>query len=391
MKIILKRDRTASVLRRHPWIFSGGIHKIEGEPKNGDTVWIYDAADNCIATGHYQNSSIAVRIVAFEKVETNQYFWTHKIRKAYELRQHLGLADSDSTNVFRLINAAGDGMPGLIADFYNGTIVLQTHTLGMHRAKPFLIQAFQEVLGDKLQAIYDKSHKTVPTQSKSGVKDDYIFGEASTNVVLENDHQFWVDWEKGQKTGFFIDQRESRQLLTRFVKGKKVLNTFCYSGGFSVYALQAGAALVHSVDSSAKAIAWTAKNMELNQVAGENHQAYTQDVIKFLKNTEEKYEVIILDPPAYAKHIRSRHKAVIGYQRLNMEALSRIESGGILFTFSCSQVVGKQLFLDTIRAAAIKTGREVKLLAHLSQPSDHPVSMYHAEGSYLKGLVLQVI
>jgi 23S rRNA (cytosine1962-C5)-methyltransferase len=384
------------VRRFHPWIFSGAIKKIknadgkgEVEPEEGTVVDVFDNKDEYLGTGHYQVGSIAVRVFSFEKLDPDKAFWKGKIQKAYDYRKQLGLTDNPQTNVYRLLFAEGDGMPGLIIDFYNGTAVIQTHSIGMHLAKGQIVEALREVYGERLQAVYDKSAETLPKQSKVKAENGYLFGSASTNEVLEYGNIFHIDWETGQKTGFFIDQRENRQLLAQYCKNKTVLNTFCYSGGFSIFALNAGAKEVHSVDSSKKAIELTDKNAALNN-STVPHQSFVSDTFDFLEHKENIYDIIVLDPPAFAKHRDARHHAVMGYKRLNAEALKKIRPGGILFTFSCSQVVNSDLFASTVMAAAIIAKRNVRIMHRLTQPPDHPVSAFHPEGEYLKGLVLFV-
>ncbi len=394
-KIILKAQKVAAVHRRHPWIFSGAIQKIIGKPQEGDIVSVYTPQREHLATGYYaKKGSISVRILTFEEEAIDLQFWTQKLQKAYDFRKSVGLIGNKATNVFRLINAEGDGTSGLIVDYYNGTAVLQAHSVGIYRQRHQIAKALQQVFRNQLQAIYDKS---LTSNSKANADtsppiENYLLGKLEEKTVIENGHAFKVDWEKGQKTGFFIDQRDNRQLLSQYVKGKSVLNTFCYSGGFSVYALKAGASLVHSVDSSQKAIDWTNENLTLNQIGGEEnrHQAYTADVMQFFNDLPQAYDVMVLDPPAFAKSLKARHRAMKAYKRLNAKALKQIKSGGILFTFSCSGVVERKLFEDAVRAAAIEVGREIRILHYLSQPADHPVNIFHAEGHYLKGLVLYV-
>lgn len=395
VKVILSSGKDQSLRRFHPWVFSGAIKKIKGEVSEGDVVEVFSNHDEYLGTGHYQIGTIAIRLFSFIQTEPNFDFWKAKIQKAYDFRTQMGLTDNPETNVYRLLYAEGDDMPGLIIDFYNGTAVLQTHSIGMHLIKNHIVEALKEVLGEKLKAVYDKSEETLPKQSEVKSINGYLYGKPDSNMVKENGHHFFVDWEIGQKTGFFIDQRESRELLKKYAHGKNVLNTFCYSGGFSVYALAAGASGVHSVDSSKKAIELTDKNILLNM---ENtsmgqfgvHQSFAEDTFDFLKDKEDKYDVIILDPPAFAKHRDVKHNAVMGYKRLNAEAIKKIKPKGIIFTFSCSQVVDRNLFNHTITAAAIQAGRNVKILHYLSQPIDHRINIFHPEGEYLKGLVLFV-
>ena len=391
-KIYIKSGKEDAVLRKHPWIFSGAIAQIDGKPSDGDIVTVHRRNGDFLAIGHYHDGSIAVRVFGFEPIVPDADFWFQKIEKAWKLRQLLGLTDSLTTDCFRIIHGEGDGMPGLILDYYAGVVVFQAHSIGMHRSQNEIIEGLKKCLGDKLKAVYDKSQATLPPLYAKTVQDTIVFGqfEADHKSVNENGLQFDVNWVTGQKTGFFLDQRDNRALLGKFVAGKTVLNAFCYSGGFSIYALQAGARQVDSVDASAKAMELVEKNIELNGFGALSHNSYTQDVLKFLQQSSNSYEVMVLDPPAYAKSLDKRHQAIQGYKRLNMEGLKKIAPGGILFTFSCSQVVDRQLFYGAVTAAAIEAGRNVRVLQHISQPADHPVSIFHPEGSYLKGLVLYV-
>lgn len=392
--IVLSKDKEKSIERKHPWIFSGAIHKIINEPpkipENGELVKVVDSKNNFLALGHFGDGTIAVRVISFVEQDINQDFWNKKIKAAYKVRESLNLTNNEATNMYRLVHAEGDGLPGLIIDYYNGTAVIQCHSIGMYNFRNQLVEALKKTYPKKdLVAIYDKSAESLAKQNQTSLANEYLYQVSEPNLVgLENDIQFNLDWINGQKTGFFLDQRENRKLLADFSTGKKVLNTFCYSGGFSVYALKAGAKLVHSVDSSQKAIDLTTQNVALNKL--KNHEAITSDTLSFLKQNTEDYDVIVLDPPAYAKSQKAKHNAIQGYKRLNAMALKQIKSGGILFTFSCSQAVNRKLFYDTIMAAAIEVGRDVKVLHHLSQPADHPVSIFHPEGEYLKGLVLFV-
>jgi 23S rRNA (cytosine1962-C5)-methyltransferase len=392
-KVILKPKRSASISRKHPWVFSGAIAKIlideDQSVEEGDVVHICDAKEEIIGTGHFANGSIAVRILSFNATEVDQKFWNATIEKAYKLRQMLGLVDNPKTTAYRLVHAEGDGLPGLVIDVYGAVAVVQAHSLGMMNSIESIANALSTSYGEKLTAVYNKSENSL--HAESDVKDSYLSGSSSCPaLVKEYGASFEVNWIDGQKTGFFLDQRENRKLLAEYAADKKVLNTFCYSGGFSIYALSAGAKSVHSVDSSAKAIDLAKQNVALLKGKASKHQAFVQDTFSYLNETEEKYDLIILDPPAYAKNIRSKHKAVQAYRRLNEKAIRCIEANGILFTFSCSQVVDRKLFEDTIRAAAIDSGRNVKVLHHLSQGPDHPASAFHPEGEYLKGLVLFV-
>ncbi|MGZ3863066.1 MAG: class I SAM-dependent rRNA methyltransferase [Bacteroidia bacterium] len=387
-KIILNKGKEISFLRFHPWLFSGAIKIKDGDIQEGDIVEVYSFDNKYIGTGQYADSSISVRMLTFEKENIDATFWKKKIQKAYDYRKFLNLADNPGTNVYRLVFAEGDGLPGLIIDHYNGHAVIQCHGVGMHKCIEQIAQALKEVYGNALQTIYDKSKETLPKNYAATVENKFILGNTGNTIVKENGHQFYVDWEKGQKTGFFIDQRENRQLLAQYSKNKKVLNTFCYTGGFSVYSGAAGATLVHSVDSSAPAIELTEKNMQLNKL--KNYENFCEDTFDFLKARKDEYDVIILDPPAFAKSRDSKHNAVIGYKNLNIAALKQIKSGGILFTFSCSGVIDKNLFFNTINAAAFESKRKTKILHYLQQPSDHPLTPNFPEGEYLKGLVLYV-
>ena len=392
--IVLKNGKDHSLRRRHPWVFSGAIARRQGEVEEGDAVLVEAIDGELLGVGHFSGGgSIAVRMLDFGPAAElpTPTFWEKRLREAYQLRQRLGLTGTADTNVFRLVHAEGDGLPGLIIDVYGDTAVVQAHSVGMYRARPEIAAALQVVFGDKLRAIYDKSAETIPTNAVSGAVNGYWFGESTgqEHLVTENGHQFAIDWETGQKTGFFIDQRDNRQLLARYAPGRRVLNTFCYTGGFSVYALEAGAELVHSVDSSKKAIALTERNAELANHT-DRHAAFPDDVLGFLKNHSEEYDLLVLDPPAFAKHMGARHAALMGYKRLNAAGLRHLAPGGLLFTFSCSQVVSPELFEGAVLAAAIEAGRPARILHRLTQPADHPVSLFHPEGAYLKGLVLAV-
>lgn len=388
-KITLKKGKEISILRFHPWIFSGAIQHIEGAMEDGSWAEVHDSRGSVLGFGHYQHGSIAVRMLSFGGQMPGADFWEQKLRAAIHTRATAGLP-SEITNCYRLVHGEGDGMPGLIIDYYDGAAVMQAHSAGMHNDRADISMALRNVLED-VRAIYYKSQGTLPAKMREADQDEYLVGMGIVpHVVLENNHKFFVDWEEGQKTGFFLDQRENRKLLAAFSKDRIVLNSFCYTGGFSVYALNAGAALVHSVDSSQKAIELTRKNLDLNGHNANLHSCYAADTFDFINDRQDQYEVIVLDPPAFAKHRDARHQAVRGYQRLNADAIRAIRKGGIIFTFSCSQVVDSQLFYDTIVSAAIQAGRKMKVLHHLSQPADHPVSIFHPEGEYLKGLVLYV-
>ena len=409
--IVLKKGKDHSLRRRHPWVFSGAIGQVLGQPDEGAAVRVEAAGGELLGTGHFSGGgSIAVRMLDFgaDAALPDAAFWENKLRAAYQLRQRLGLTgDAPAegyveshepmvpavapTNVYRLAHAEGDGLPGLIIDVYGDTAVVQAHSLGMYHARPEIATALQAVLGSRLRAVYDKSAETLPGPAAPDARNGYLLGESTgrEHLVTENGHQFAIDWETGQKTGFFIDQRDNRALLARYAAGRRVLNAFCYSGGFSVYALAAGAELVHSVDSSKRAIALAERNAGLAPHPG-RHAAYADDVLGFLKNHSAAYDLLVLDPPAFAKHLGARHAALMGYKRLNAAGLAHLAPGGLLFTFSCSQVVSAEQFEGAVLAAAIEAGRPARILHRLTQPADHPVSLFHPEGAYLKGLVLAV-
>ncbi len=390
VKIFLKSGKEASLERFHPWVFSGAIKKIAGDVKEGDVVQVYSNEGNFLAVGHYQIGSIAVRIISFEEEATDYSFYKKRIQQAYDVRKAIGLAGSSSTNAFRLVHGEGDNLSGLIIDYYNGTAVVQMHSVGMFLVRDEINKALQDVLGSELKAIYNKSEGTLPYKADITPVNGYVWGSCETKVALENDLLFNVDWEKGQKTGFFVDQRENRALIERYSKDRSVLNMFCYTGGFSFYAMRGGAKLVHSVDSSERAIEITRANVELNYPNDARHEAFAEDAFKFLDKSKDKYDLIILDPPAFAKHQNVLKNALTGYRRLNTIAFEQIKKGGILFTFSCSQVVSKDDFRRTVFSAAAKAGRNVRILSQLTQPADHPINIYHPEGEYLKGLILFV-
>lgn len=387
-KIKLHKNKEVSTLRKHHWIFSGAIAHKDDDLQNGQLVQVVDHQENFLAVGHFQYGSIMVRLISFVPENIDVDFWKTKIATAFKLRENLSLTDNPVTNVYRLIHGEGDGLPGLIIDYYNGTAVVQTHHIGMYRHVKDISKALEWVYGDKLDAVYDKSAETLP--KNYGVENRMVYGTPKTQMVSEYGCLFEIDWEKGQKTGFFVDQRENRYLLGQYSKDRKVLNTFCYSGGFSVAALKAGAKEVHSIDISAKAIELTEFNVAKNGDFMHKHKAIMADVVKYIREIANDFDIIVLDPPAFAKNIKSRHNAVQAYKRLNAEALKRIKPGGILFTFSCSQVIDKQLFANTITASALESGRKVRILHYLSQPADHPINIYHTETEYLKGLVLYV-
>ncbi len=393
-KVCLRRGKEESLLRRHPWIFSGAVEYIqaEEEPREGDLVDVYTKQGDFIARGHYQIGSIAVRVLTFEQEPIDEKWWEQRISTAYDVRRLLGLIDNPTTTCYRLIHGEGDSLPGLVVDVYGTTAVVQCHSVGMYHARQAIAAAIRRVYGERIRAIYDKSSQTVPYKAGLNAVDGYLYGrcEEPTQEVLENGHRFRVNWEEGQKTGFFIDQRRNRELVGHYAQGRTVLNTFCYTGGFSVYAMAGGAKEVVSVDASERAVRLADENMRLNFGEGVNHSSLAVDAVEYLKEIGPKYDLIILDPPAFAKHHKVLGNAMQGYKRLNARALSQIKPGGILFTFSCSQAVSKELFRTTVFSAAAIAGRKVRILHQLTQPADHPINIYHPEGEYLKGLVLYV-
>ena len=389
IKIVLKSGKEQSIRRYHPWIFSGAIKKIYGEPSEGDVVRVFDNKDNFLAVGHYQPGSIAVRILSFEDTDPDIGFFRSRIRNAIEFRKSIGLTYNQNNNVFRLIHAEGDNLPGLIADFYNGVIVMQMHSVGMYRIRKEIAGILSELLGNRIIAVYDKSESTIPYKSGIAGINEFLYGDSGPVVVTENGYKFKIDWITGQKTGFFVDQRENRKLLCEYTKGRRVLNMFGYTGGFSVYAMK-DADLVHSVDSSASASVLADENVRLNYGDDPRHRSFQADAFEFLSDIKDKYDLIILDPPAFAKHNNVLGNALQGYKRLNMKAIEQIKPGGIIFTFSCSQIVSRENFRKSVFAAAANTGRKVRILHQMSQPPDHPVNIYHPESEYLKGLVLYV-
>lgn len=395
-QVVLRRGKEESLLRRHPWIFSGAIDHIKAEKeeqiREGALVEVYTRSGEFIAQGHYQIGSIAVRVLSFEKEEIDQTWWNNRIAVAYDVRRTLGLTDCADTTCYRLIHGEGDSLPGLVVDIYASTAVVQCHSVGMYRSRQLIAEAIRATFGERITAIYDKSSQTLPYKADLGAVDGYLWGssEQPSQVILEHGLQFAVNWEEGQKTGFFLDQRENRELVKRYAKGRTVLNTFCYTGGFSVYAAEGGAVEVCSVDSSERAVHLAAENMRLNFGDKIPHSEVAADAVEYLRNIGSKYDLIILDPPAFAKHHKVLGNAMQGYKRLNARAISQIKPGGILFTFSCSQAVSKELFRTTVFSAAAIAGRKVRILHQLTQPADHPINIYHPEGEYLKGLVLYV-
>ena len=390
--IFLKPKKDESIRRFHPWVFSGAIKRIEGLASNGDLVKVCANKGGVLGYGHYSpDATIAVRMVQFKEAEPSDDFWKEKLQNAFNLRESLGFTSNPNSNTYRLVHAEGDGLPGLIIDHYDGHLVIQAHSLGMHNHRLQIADALKEIYGTNLKSIYDKSAETLKKNGAADAENEYLFGGSEDgNTSLENGHKFLIDWEGGQKTGFFIDQRENRALLGQYSKGKKVLNTFCYTGGFSIYALGMGASEVHSLDSSSKALDLVEKNLEINGFEAKKHKNIHADAVPYMKEVANDYDIIILDPPAFAKHKSARHKAVQGYKRINARAMESIKKGGLIFTFSCSQAVDKQLFTHTVISAAISVGREARILHQLHQPADHPISAYHPEGEYLKGLVVQI-
>lgn len=389
-KIYLKKGKEDSLKRYHPWVFSGAIQRMDEGIEEGDIVRVITNGGDFIAVGHYQIGSIAVRVLSFNDVPIDQEFWCSRLTSALQTRISIGVADNSENTTYRLVHGEGDQLPGLVIDCYNETAVVQAHSVGMHVNRIDVCEALVTSMGERIKNVYYKSETTLPFKAGLGQENGFIYGGTNDNVALENGLSFYVDWLKGQKTGFFVDQRENRALLEKYSKGRKVLNMFCYTGGFSVYAMRGGAELVHSVDSSAKAIDLTNKNIALNFPGDERHSAYCEDAFKFLDANENKYDLIVLDPPAFAKHRGALHNALKGYTRLNVKGFESIKKGGILFTFSCSQVVTKDNFRNAVFTAAAQAGRKVKILHQLHQPADHPINIYHPEGEYLKGLVLYV-
>lgn len=390
-KVFLKPGKEESLKRFHPWVFSGAIARVEGEPEEGEVVDVYTSKTEFIACGHFQIGSIAVRVLSFRQEPIDHAFWVRRLQVAKDLRCALGVLGNPQNNTYRLVHGEGDNLPGLIIDVYDHTAVMQAHSAGMHLDRMAVAEALEEVMGDVIQHIYYKSETTLPFKADLlATENGFLKGGSPENVAMENGLKFHVDWLKGQKTGFFVDQRENRALLERYAKGRNVLNMFCYTGGFSFYAMRGGANLVHSVDSSAKAIDLTNENVSLNFPGDTRHQAFAEDAFKFLDRMGDQYDLIILDPPAFAKHRDALRNALRGYTKLNAKAFEKIRPGGILFTFSCSQVVNKQDFRNAVFTAAAQSGRSVRILHQLTQPGDHPVNIYHPEGEYLKGLVLYV-
>lgn len=389
-KIIkLKKGKEESLLRFHPWVFSGAIASLTEDIEEGDLVNVVSNTGKFIGVGHYQIGSIAVRILSFEEKEINDNFFIERLSAAYQLRKTLNLIRHNN-NAFRLVHGEGDFLPGLIVDIYGNTAVVQAHSPGMHYARNIIANALVAIEDAGIKNVYYKSETTLPYKAQLDPQNDYIIGSFETNIAIENGLKFHVDWLKGQKTGFFVDQRDNRKLLEHYAKGRNVLNMFCYTGGFSFYAMRGGANLVHSVDSSSKAITLTNANVELNFPGDTRHKAFAEDAFKFLNEMDNSYDLIVLDPPAFAKHRSALKNALIGYRKLNAKAFEKIKPGGILFTFSCSQAVNKDQFRLAVFSAAAQSHRKVRILHQLTQPADHPINIYHPEGEYLKGLILYV-
>lgn len=391
--VYLKRGKESSLLRFHPWVFSGAIQHIDGRPEEGEVVRVLDSNGTFLAVGHYQIGSITVRVLSFSDITIGRDFWHERLREAWLMRKAIGLAGSRDTNAYRLVHGEGDNLPGLIVDVYGDTAVMQAHSVGIHCVRRDIAEAVVDETEGVVKNVYYKSDTTLPFKAdlEEQDKDGFLIGSTDNNIAEENGLRFYVDWLKGQKTGFFVDQRENRSLLEHYSRGRKVLNMFCYTGGFSFYAMRGGAQLVHSVDSSAKAVELTNRNIALNFPDDPRHQAFAEDAFKYLDNMEDgAYDLIVLDPPAFAKHREALRNALKGYTRLNAKAFAKIKKGGILFTFSCSQVVTKDNFRAAVFTAAAQSRRNVRILHQLHQPADHPVNIYHPEGEYLKGLVLYV-
>jgi len=395
--LFLKRGKADSLGRRHPWVFSGAVHHIEGDAREGDKLRVLDDEGRFVAVGHWQIGSIALRVLSFEDEVIDAGFYAGRLAVALDVRKKIGVVRTGANDnrenrndMYRLVHGEGDFLPGLIIDMYGSTAVMQAHSVGMHEDRMLVAEALKRVMGDELKAIYYKSETTLPYKAELGQENGFIHGSTDNNVAVENGLEFHIDWLKGQKTGFFVDQRDNRALLESYAKGRKVLNMFCYTGGFSVYAMRGGAEMVHSVDSSAKAVDLVRANIELNFPGDGRHEAFAEDAFRFIEEMDGKYDLVILDPPAFAKHRDALKQALRGYTRLNARAMEKMPKGSILFTFSCSQAVNKDQFRTAIFTAAAQARRNVRILHQLHQPADHPINIYHPEGEYLKGLVLYV-
>ena len=395
-QIRLRKGKDESLRRFHPWVFSGAIQSVDEGIAEGEVVRVVTNSGDFIAVGHYQQGSIAVRVLTFNDVEIDEKFWSSRLRSALQMRCAIGIADNPQNNTYRLVHGEGDNLPGLIIDVYDKTAVMQAHSIGMHMMRKEIARSLSAVMQNRIAHIYSTSETTLPFMTADDMN-GFLVGGSADNIATENGLKFRVDWIKGQKTGFFVDQRENRSLLEQYAKGKRVLNMFCYTGGFSFYAMRGGAQLVHSVDSSAKAIELTKENVALNFPGDSRHEAYCEDAFKFLDGiagegspNTTSYDLIVLDPPAFAKHRGALHNALKGYTRLNQKAFQMIQPGSLLFTFSCSQVVTKDHFRNAVFTAAALAHRKVRILHQLHQPADHPINIYHPEGEYRKGLVLYV-
>lgn len=388
--LYLLKNKEESLRRFHPWVFSGAVQRIEGQPQEGERVRVLTSQGEFIAIGHWQIGSIAVRVLTFEDEPVDRQFWVRRLRSALDMRLAIGIAGNPTNDTFRLVHGEGDSLPGLVIDMYGQTAVMQAHSVGMHVDRMEIAQALKEVMGQRLQNIYYKSETTLPFKAELGQENGFLLGSTPENIAVENGLRFHIDWLKGQKTGFFVDQRDNRSLVEQYSKGRRVLNMFCYTGGFSVYALRGGAQLVHSVDSSQKAVDLVNQNVELNFPGDKRHQAFAEDAFRFLDQMTEPYDLVILDPPAFAKHRDAVRHAIKGYTKLNARAMEKMPEGSILFTFSCSQAISKEQFRMAVFTAATLAHRQVRILHQLHQPADHPVNIYHPEGEYLKGLVLYV-
>ena len=388
--VYLKKGKEDSLKRFHPWIFSGAIAKMDEDIAEGDFVRVFTSYDEFIAVGMYQIGSIAVRVLSFDDITIDRAFWETHLRSALDMRKAIGLLDNPQSTTYRWVHGEGDNLPGLVVDCYGDTAVMQAHNVGIHINRKEISEAMVNVADGRIKNIYYKSETTLPFKADVEYENEFIYGKMVDDVTVENGLKFHVDWLRGQKTGFFVDQRENRHLLETYAKGRSVLNMFCYTGGFSVYAMRGDAKLVHSVDSSAKAIELTNRNIEMNFPGDKRHEAFCEDAFKFLDANDNKYDLIVLDPPAFAKHRAALRNALKGYTRLNVKGLQRIKPGGILFTFSCSQIVTKENFRNAVFTAAVQANRKVRILHQLHQPADHPINIYHPEGEYLKGLVLYV-
>ena len=390
LNLYLNKGKDESLRRFHPWVFSGAVNHIDGQPSEGDLVRVLTHQGEFVAVGHWQIGSIAVRVLSFENEPIDHKFWVNKLATAYDVRRTIGVAGTNENTTYRLVHGEGDNLPGLVIDMYGRTAVMQAHSVGMHVCRKDIAKALQEVLGDALENVYYKSETTLPFKADLHQENGFIVGNSLDDIAVENGLKFHIDWLKGQKTGFFVDQRDNRSLVEQYSKGRNVLNMFCYTGGFSVYAMRGGARLVHSVDSSQKAVDLVNQNIELNFPSDSRHKAFAEDAFKYLEQMTESYDLVILDPPAFAKHRDAVRHAIKGYTKLNARAMEKMPKGSILFTFSCSQAISKDQFRMAVFTAATLANRKVRILHQLHQPADHPINIYHPEGEYLKGLVLYI-